>query len=195
MLTSPSFAPKTVKELIDLAKSKPDAVTYSSAGNGSINHYVGAMFGNAIGSRMLHVPHKGGAPAFLAAMAGEVNLMFATLPLSLNQIRAGKVKAFGITALKRSSLAPNVPPIAETLPGFEGTTWWGVVGPAGLPATILRRLNTEMVGILSHPDSAQRISAEGAEPLPMTPAEYQNFLQSELDKWTRVARDIGVRAE
>ncbi len=195
LVSNPSFAPKTVKELIDLAKTKPDAVTYSSAGNGSINHYVGAMFGNAIGSRMLHVPHKGGAPAFLAAMAGEVNLMFATLPLSLNQIRAGKVKAFGITALKRSALVPNVPPIADTLPGFEGTTWWGVVGPAGLPAPILKRLNTEMVGILKHPDSAQRLSAEGAEPLPMSPTEYQAFLQFELDKWTRVAREIGVRAD
>jgi tripartite-type tricarboxylate transporter receptor subunit TctC len=195
LVSHPSFAPRTVKELIEIAKSKPDALTYSSAGNGSINHYVGAMFASQVGAKMLHVPHKGGAPAFLAAMAGEVNLMFATLPLSLTQIRAGKVKAYGITALKRSSLVPNIAPIADTVPGFEGTTWWGVVGPAGLPAPILKRLNTEMVGILSHPESAQRISAEGAEPLPMSPEAYGKFLQSELEKWTRVAREIGIRAE
>lgn len=195
LVSHPSFAPKTVKDIIDLAKSKPEALTYSSAGNGSINHYVGAMFASAVGAKMLHVPHKGGAPAFFAAMTGEVNLMFATLPLSLTQIRAGKVKAYGITSRKPSPLVPNIAPIADTVSGFEGTTWWGVVGPAGLPAPILKRLNTEMVGILSHPDSAQRLSAEGAEPWPLSPEAYKQFLQSELEKWTRVAREIGIRAE
>jgi tripartite-type tricarboxylate transporter receptor subunit TctC len=195
MATLPNFAPKTVKEFIDLAKSKPDALTYSSAGNGSINHYVGAMFANSVGAKMLHIPHKGGAPAFFAVMSGEVNLMFATLPLSLTQIRAGKVKVLGITSQKRSALVPSVPTVAETVPGFEGSTWWGIVGPAGLPAPVLKRLNAEMVGILNHPDSAQRLSAEGAEPFPMSPDAYNQFLQNELDKWTRVARDIGVRAE
>ncbi len=195
LVSHPSFAPKSVKELIELARSKPEALSYSSAGNGSINHYVGAMFGNAVGARLLHVPHKGGAPAFFAVMGGEVNLMFATLPLSLTQIRAGKVKALGITALKRSSLVPNVPPIADSVPGFEGTTWWGVVGPAGLPAPILTRLNTEMAGILNHPDSAQRLSAEGAEPWPLSSADYTRFLQAELEKWTRVAKEVGIKAD
>ena len=195
LVSHPSFAPRSVKELIELAKSKPEALSYSSAGNGSINHYVGALFAHRVGAPMLHVPHKGGAPAFFAVMGGEVNLMFATLPLSLTQIRAGKVKAYGITALKRSSLVPNVPPIADSVPGFEGATWWGVVGPAGLPAPILKRLNSEMVGILNEPDSAQRLSAEGAEPWPLSPEAYTQFLQSELEKWTRVARDIGIRAE
>ena len=195
LVSHPTFAPKTVKDIVDLAKSKPEALTYSSAGNGSINHYVGAMFAHQAGAKMLHVPHKGGAPAFFAVMGGEVNLMFATLPLSLTQIRAGKVKAYGITSRKSSPLAPNIAPIADTVPGFEGTTWWGMVGPAGMPAPILKRLNTEMVGILNHPDSAQRLSAEGAEPWPLSPEAYGQFLQSELEKWTRVARDIGIRAE
>jgi tripartite-type tricarboxylate transporter receptor subunit TctC len=195
LVAHPSFAPRTVKEIIDLAKSKPDALTYSSAGNGSINHYVGAMFANQVGAKMLHVPHKGGAPAFFAAMSGEVNLMFATLPLSLTQIRAGKVKAYGITAPKRSSLVPNVPPIAETVPGFDAVTWWSFTGPAGLPAPILTRLNSEVTGILNQPESAQRLSAEGAEPWPLSSEAFTRVLQSELEKWTRVAREIGIRAD
>ena len=195
LVSHPSFAPKSVKDLIELAKSKAEALTYSSAGNGSINHVVGAMFANQAGAKMLHVPHKGGAPALFAVMGGEVNLMFATLPLSLTQIRAGKVKAYGITSRKPSLLAPNIAPLADTLPGFEGTTWWGIVSPAGLPAPILRRLNAEMVGILNHPESAQRLSAEGAEPWPLAPEAFSRFMQSELEKWTRVARDIGIRAE
>jgi tripartite-type tricarboxylate transporter receptor subunit TctC len=195
LVSHPSFAPKSVKELIELAKSKPDALSYSSAGNGSINHYVGAMFANQVGAKLLHVPHKGGAPAFFAVMGGEVNLMFATLPLSLTQIRAGKVKAYGITAPKRSSLVPSVPPIAESVPGFDAVTWWAVTAPAGLPAAILKRLNGEIVGILNQPESAQRLSAEGAEPWPLSSEAFTQVLYAELEKWTRVAREIGIRAE
>lgn len=195
LVCHPAFAPRTVNELVALAKSRADAVTYSSAGIGSINHYAGALFASAVRAQMLHVPHKGGAPAFLAAMSGEVNLMFATLPLSLNQIRAGKVKALGITALQRSSLVPNVAPIAESVPGFEARTWWSVTGPAGLPPAILKRLNMEIVGILKQPEAAQRLSAEGAEPWPLGSAAFTQVLHAELEKWTRVAREIGIRAE
>ena len=195
LVSHPSFAPKSLKELIDLAKSKPDALTYSSAGNGSINHYGGAMFANAVRAQMLHVPHKGGAPAFYAVMSGEVNLMFATLPLSLTQIRAGKVKAYGITALKRSTLVPNVPPIAESVPGFEVVTWWAMTAPAGLTAPVLKRLNAEIITILNQAESAQRLSAEGAEPWPLASEAFTQVLHAELEKWTRVAREIGIRAE
>ncbi len=195
LTTLPSFAPTGVRALIDLAKSRADAVTYSSAGNGSINHYAGALFARAVGAQMLHVPHKGGAPAFFAVMNGEVNVMFATLPLSLTQIRAGKVKSLGITSTKRSPLAPSIPPIADSVPGFEVSTWWGIVGPAGLPAPILARLNTEITGILTQPDSAQRLAAEGAEPWPLSSADYTKMLYAELEKWTRVAREAGIRAD
>jgi tripartite-type tricarboxylate transporter receptor subunit TctC len=124
-----------------------------------------------------------------------INWMFATLPLSLTQIRAGKVKAYGISAPKRSALVPNVPPIAGTVPGFDAVTWWSFSGPAGLPGPILARLNSEITGILNQPESAQRLSAEGAEPWPLSSEAFTKVLQSELEKWTRVARDIGVRAD
>jgi tripartite-type tricarboxylate transporter receptor subunit TctC len=195
LVSHPSFAPRTVKELVALAQTKADALSFSSAGNGSINHYAGALFAKAVHAKMLHVPHKGGAPAFLAVMGGEVNLMFATLPLSLTQIRAGKVKAMGITALTRSSLVPNVAPIAESVPGFEARTWWSIAAPAGLPASVLRRLNTEIVGILNQPEASRRLSAEGAEPWPLSSEDFTRVLHAELEKWTRVARDIGIRAE
>jgi tripartite-type tricarboxylate transporter receptor subunit TctC len=129
------------------------------------------------------------------AIASRVSWIGAVLPLSPTQIRAGKVKAYGITAPKRSVLVPNVPPIAETVPGFDAVTWWSFTGLAGLPAPILARLNGEIVGILNQPDSAQRLSAEGAEPWPLSSEAFTKVLQSELEKWTRVARDIGIRAD
>jgi tripartite-type tricarboxylate transporter receptor subunit TctC len=195
MVSHPSFAPNSVKDLIDLAKSKPDTLTYSSSGNGGINHFATALFARAAGIKMLHVPHKGGSPAFIAVMAGQIHIMVATLPLSITQIRAGKVKPLGVTSLNRTPLFSSAPPIAETVPGYEVSTWWGVLAPPGLPAPILKRLNAEITAILNQPESAQRLAAEGAEPWPLSSAEYAKVLQSELDKWTRVAQEVGIRAD
>ena len=192
----PKFAANTVKELVDMARAKPDALSYSSSGQGSINHFAGVLLGRAIGAQLLHVPHKGGAPAFIAVMSGEVSLMFATLPLSLTQVRAGRVKALGITAVKRSPLVSHIPTLAEGgIPDFEVKNWWGVMGPPGLPAPIVARYNREVTQLLTQPESAKRLAAEGAEPWPTTPAEHTKWLQSELDQWTRVAKEANIRGE
>jgi len=196
LVTHPSFAANNAKELIDLARAKPNALTYSSAGTGGINHFGGALFGRMTGVQMTHVPYKGGAPALTDVMSGQISVMWGTMPLSLTQIRAGKVKALGITSLKRSPLLPNVPPIAESgAPGYEITTWWGILAPAGVPAPVVARLNTEIGGIITQPDSAQRLATEGAAPWPLSSAAFGKLIQSEIEKWTRVARDANIRAD
>ena len=196
LVAHPSFAASGVRELIDLAKAKPNTLTYSSAGAGGINHFGGALFARTAGVQLIHVPYKGGAPALTDVMAGQITMMWGTMPLSLAQIRAGKVKALGITSTKRSSLLPAVPTIAESgAPGYEIATWWGMLAPAGVPAPIVSKLNTEIGGIITQPDSAQRLAAEGAEPWPLSSAAYAKVIQSEIEKWTRVAREAGIRAE
>lgn len=195
LVTHPAFAAGNVQQLIDLAKAKPNALTYSSAGAGGINHFGGALFGRMAGVQMTHVPYKGGAPALTDVMAGQISVMWGTMPLSLTQIRAGKIKALGITSLKRSPLLPTVPPIAESgVPGYEITTWWGMLAPSGVPAPIATRLNNDISGIITQPDSAQRLAAEGATPWPLSSADFGKLIRTEIDKWTKVARDANIRA-
>jgi tripartite-type tricarboxylate transporter receptor subunit TctC len=148
------------------------------------------------GIQLIHVPYKGGAPALADVMGGQVQLMWATMPLSLRQVRAGKVKALGVTSTKRAALLPEVPAIAESgVPGYEVRTWWGILAPAGLTPAIAARLNAEIAGILGQPESAQRLEAEGAEPWPLSSAQFARVIGAELEKWRRVARESNIRAE
>ena len=192
----PSFPATGVKGLIDAAKAKPGGLTYASAGIGGINHFGAALFSSVAGVRMTHVPYKGGAPALADVVAGQVNLMWGTMPLSLTQIRAGRVKALAVTSAARSPLLPDVATIAEGgARGAEISTWWGLLAPAGVPAPLLTKLNSEIARILREPESAQRLSAEGAAPWVLTSAEFGRVIREEIDKWTRVAREADIRAE
>jgi tripartite-type tricarboxylate transporter receptor subunit TctC len=129
-------------------------------------------------------------------IGGQVQLMFGSMPLTLRQIRAGKVKALGVTSVKRSAQLPEAPTIAEAgLPGYEISTWWGILAPAGLPNAIVKKLNNEISGIVSQPDSVQRLEAEGAAPWPLSSADFGRVIASELVKWQRVARESGIKAE
>jgi len=196
LVASPSFSASSVKQLIEFAKAKPKAVTYASAGTGGINHFGGALFAHVAHVQMTHVPYKGGAPALTDVIAGQVQLMFGSMPLTLAQIRAGKVKALGVTSAKRSPLLPDVPAIAEAgAPGYEIQTWWGILAPARVPASVVTKLNSEITGIIKQPDSAQRLEAEGAEALPMSSTQFGRLIVAELDKWARVAREANIRAE
>jgi tripartite-type tricarboxylate transporter receptor subunit TctC len=196
LVANTAFSASSVKQLIELAKSKPKAVTYASAGTGGINHFGGALFAHVANIQMTHVPYKGGAPALTDVIAGQVQLMFGSMPLTLGQIRAGKIKALGVTSAKRSPLLPDVPAIAEAgAPGYEIQTWWGILAPAAVPAAIVTRLNTEITAVIRQPDSAQRLEAEGAEALPMSSAAFGRLIIAELDKWARVAREANIRAE
>jgi len=191
-----SLAATSVKGLIELASAKPNALAYASAGAGGINHFGGALFSRVTGVQMVHVPYKGGAPALTDVIAGQVQVMFGSMPLTLPQIRSGRVRALGVTGPKRSPVLSGVPTVAEAgAPGYEITTWWGLLAPAGVPAAILSRLNTEIGAILRNPESAQRLDSEGAEPWPLTTDGFARVIATEVDKWVRVAREAGIRAE
>lgn len=196
LVTHPSFVASGIKEVIELAKAKPNALTYATAGIGGINHFGGALFARATGVQLTQVSYKGGAPALADVIGGQVTFMWGTMPLSLAQIRAGKVKALGITSGKRSPLLPELPTIAESgVPGYEISTWWGILAPAGVAAPIVSKLNAEISAIITQPDAARRLSAEGAAPWPLSSAAYATILHSEIEKWTKVAREAGIRTD
>lgn len=194
--TSPSFAAGNLKSLIELATAKPDTLTYASAGTGGINHFGGALFSRVAGIRLIHVPYKGGAPALTDVIGGQVQVMWGTMPLTLTQIRAGKVKALAVTSTKRSLLLPEIPTVAEAgAPGAEISAWWGILAPARVPSAIVTKLNNEIAAILLQPESAQRLAAEGAEPWPLSSPAFARVISGEIEKWTRVAREANIRAE
>jgi len=186
----------SVKALVDLAAAKPGAINYASAGSGGINHFGGAMFSHMTGARLVHVPYKGGAPALTDVIGGQVQIMFGSMPLTLPQIRSSRVRALAITGAKRTPRLPDVPTVAEAgVPGYEITTWWGLLAPAGVPGAIIGRLNAEVAAVLRHPESAQRLDAEGAEPWVLTSDGFARVIAAEIEKWVRIAREANVRAQ
>ena len=191
-----SFPANRLTGVIELAKAKPNGFNYASAGSGGINHFGGALFARVAGVQMTHVPYKGGAPALIDVIAGQAHLMWGSMPLTLPQLRAGRIKALAVTGATRAPMLPDVPTIAESgAPGAEISAWWGMLAPAGVPTPLLTRLNGEIGRILREPDSAQKLVAEGAEPWISSSAEFARVISTEVDKWTRVAREAGIRAE
>ena len=196
LVAHPGFAAGSVKELIAIARAKPQTVSYAIAGVGGINHFSAALFERITQVQMLPIAYKGGAPALTDVIAGQVNLMFGTQTLALRQIQAGKVKALGVTTAKRSAHLPDVPPIAESgAPGYEIGIWWGLVGPAGLPAPIVSRLGKEIDAILKLPETAKRLDADAAEPWLLPGAAFGKHLAAEVENWKRVAREAKIQVE
>jgi len=187
---------KTMQEFIALAKSRPGKMTYGSSGNGSSNHMTGAMLMSAAQLDMVHVPYKGGGPGMVALLGGEIDMMVAQIPSSRQLHMAGKVRALAISGAKRSAAMPDIPTMIEAgLPGFEATSWYCVVAPAGTPKLIIDRLNAEIVKALNTPEMRQRLADEGAEVEPSTPAELARFVHAEIPKWARAVKDSGARID
>lgn len=187
---------KTLQEFIALVKSRPGKMTYGSSGNGSSNHLTGAMLMSAAQLDMVHVPYKGGAPGMVALLGGEVDMMVAQIPSSRQLHMSGKVRAVAVSGAKRSAALPDVPTMIESgLAGFEATSWYCVVAPAGTPKAIIERLNTEIVKALNTPEMRQRLADDGAEVEPSTPAELARFVHAEIAKWTKAVQDSGARID
>jgi tripartite-type tricarboxylate transporter receptor subunit TctC len=187
---------KTMQEFIALAKSRPGKMTYGSSGNGSSNHMTGAMLMSAAQLDMVHVPYKGGGPGMVALLGGEIDMMVAQIPSSRQLHMAGKVRALAISGAKRSAAMPDIPTMIEAgLPGFEATSWYCVVAPAGTPKAIIDRLNTEIVKALNTPEMRQRLADDGAEVESSTPAELARFVHAEIPKWARAVKDSGARID
>jgi len=196
LVTHPAFPAGSVKALIELAAAKPNTITYAVSGTGGINHFAGAMFARSAGVQLMNVPYKGGPPALTDVMGGQVQMMIATLAITQGHIRAGRLKALGVTTPKRTPLLPDVPAIAKSgAPGYEISIWWGVLAPAGVPGTIVARLNRDVAGILGQAESAKRLEADGATPSPLAGAEFARALVAEIEKWKRVAREANIRFE
>ncbi len=196
LVVHPSVPVKDVRELITLLKRRPGEMNYSSAGNGSQPHLTAEMFGMLTGTRMTHVPYKGGPQAMTDLMAGFVALSFATAPSAVPNVKAGKVRALGVSSLARIPALPDVPTIAASgLPGFEATNVFGMVGPPGLPTVLVDRINGELVTALKDPAVRRQLSEQGAEARPSTPAEYAALIRNEVANWGKVVRQSGARID
>ena len=172
----------SIRELIAYAKAHPAKLNYGSGGNGSAGHLAGEMFKQGAGIYAVHIPYNGGNPAQLALLSGQVDFNIDNLATAAPNIRAGKLKALGVTTLQRSAALPDVPPIADTIKGFSIDTWWGLVAPAGTPRDTIQRLNSAFVTALQAPDTRAKFAALMAEPVPSTPEEFGAFMRSELVK-------------
>jgi len=194
LVVHPSVPAKSVKELIALAKDKP--LNCGSSGVGGAGHLALELFNLQAGTKIVHVPYKGGGPAIIDLLAGNINLIFATGASSINHVKAGKIRALGVTTAKRSALAPELPTIAEAgLPGFEANNWNGIVVPAKTPRAIINRLNKEFTAALSLPDIKQFLFNQGLDAAPGTPEEFAAYIKSETAKWAKVIKAAGIQPQ
>ena len=196
LVVHPELPAKSVAELVALAKQKPGQVQYASGGVGSFQHLGGELFKLAAGVDMLHVPFKGGGPAIIDVIGGHTKVMFTTTITGIPHIRSGKLRALGIGAKARSPILPEVPTIVEAgVPGYEAVNWIGIVAPAGTPAAIVARLHKEISAIQDSPEVQKQFSAEGSDAVRMSSAEFGDFMVTEMDKWERVVKEGGMKAE
>jgi len=192
----PNFPAQNVKELIALArKSKPGDIRYATSGIGGVNHFHGELFNQTAKVKLAHIPYKGGGPAMVDVMTGQVEIVFGTLIQALPHLRSGRLKPLGVGSANRSALLPQVQSISETVPGYDGTIWWGILAPAGAPATIVTRLNSEINAILREPEMAKRLTAEAAEPVITPPEAFGKLIADNITKWARIAKESGIKAE
>jgi tripartite-type tricarboxylate transporter receptor subunit TctC len=191
----PSLPAKSVKELIALARSKPGELTYATSGVASPEHFAGEMFKMMTKTNLLPVPYKGGGPIAIDLMAGHVITSFSTMPPIIPHIRAGRVKAIAVTRDKRAAVLPDVPTIAETVPGYSMTTWYGATAPAKTPREIVVRLNQEMLKALAAPEVKERLASLGADIVGTSPEETAAIFKADLAKYTKVAQAAGIKAD
>jgi tripartite-type tricarboxylate transporter receptor subunit TctC len=196
LVVNPSVPASTVREFIAYAKANPGKLNFGSGSTGSAGHLAGELFKTMAGVDMTHVPYKGAAPAMSDLIGGQIQLMFDNLASSLAQVRAGKVRALAVTTAKRSALAPDLPTIAESgLPGFDISTWFGIFVPARTPPAVVARLHGEFTRALALPDIREKMMALGAEPVGSKPEEFAAYIRSEADKYARVIKASGARAD
>lgn len=195
LVVHPSVPAKSVKELIALARARPGALALGTSGTGGAGHLAGALFQSMAKIELLHVPYKGGAPAMVDLMAGQVQLAFASSATAAPNISSGRLRALAVTTARRSKIFPNLPSIAEAaVPGYEAHSWYGFVVASKTPQIVVARLNNEFVQILNRPDTAEALFKLGLEVWTSTPEAFGAYIKSEYDKWGRIIREAGITA-
>lgn len=195
LAVNPSVGVSDIKALIELVKSKPGAMDYASSGNGSPGHLAGEMFRHMAGLTVQHIPYRGGAPSLTGVIAGETQYTFGTLPATLPHVKSGKLVALAVTTDKRSSVLPEVPTVAEALPGYEVNTWNGILAPKGTPAPVVARINEAVAEVMKSAETKAAFAREGAEPQAMTPAEFGAYISSGLAHWAKLVKDTGAKID
>ena len=193
LIVHPKLPAKDLAEYVALARARPDALTYASSGNGSVNHLLGEMLKTEAGIKMLHVPYRGVAPAITDVIGGQVDSAFSSVPSVLQMVQTDKVRALAISSAQRIAAAPEIPTIAESgFPGFDVNPWWGILAPAGIDVTIVRKINEDVADILRTKEMIDFLAAQGAEPLITSPEAFLKILEADVVKWAKVVKSAGV---
>lgn len=196
LLANNSFPAKSVPELIALAKARPGLVSYGSPGNGSAAHLASELFRHLSGTQMLHVPYRGAPPIYTDLISGQITIYMGTVPAALPLTKAGRLKALATTSTKRSRVYPNLPTVSESgLAGYDVTTWYGVLAPAGVPPPILNKLHADMTRVIRLPDVEERFASEGGDIIGSKPEAFGAFIALELAKWAKVSKAAGIKVE
>ncbi|MGZ5094330.1 MAG: tripartite tricarboxylate transporter substrate binding protein [Burkholderiales bacterium] len=196
LVVHPSVPASSVRQLVQLAKDNPGKLNFASSGAGTSLHLAAELFKVMAGVDIVHVAYKGGAPAVADLMGGHVDLMFDVLPSSMPHVKAGKLKALGVTSERRTPLLPDIPTVSESgLPGYRAITWNGILAPAATPRDVINKLNGAIVQVLRTPDMKERFAAIGTEPIVSTPDEFAAFLRAEAVKWAGVIKSAGIKVE
>jgi len=188
----PSVPAKSIKELIALAKAKPGALNYGSTGTGGITHLATELFDLMAGVKMTHVPYKGTGPALTDLLGGQIQLIFGSMPSMVPQVKTGRLRGIAVTTAKRNAAVPDVPTVAETVPGYEAALWYACWGPKGLPKEVVTRWNSEITKALKTPDMKERMAGEGLEPAGGPPEQFRDVLKRDIPKWRKVVKDANI---
>jgi tripartite-type tricarboxylate transporter receptor subunit TctC len=196
LMASPAFPPNSVRELIEYSKAKPGAVTYASSGSGGSPHLTAEIFQAATGTRWMHIPYKGGGPAMIDLMSGQVNLLFASVLEGSGHIRAGKLKGLAVSHAKRNPAIPDVPTLAEAgVKDAESGSWIALLAPTGTPGAVIEKVNSDIREAVSIPDVREKLIAQGAVPQASAPKELQSLIDADLKRYGRIIREQGLKAE
>lgn len=195
LVVHPSVPAKNVRELLALAKKQAGKLNYASSGNGTVTHLAGELLKLMGKVDIAHVPYKGGAPALVALVSGEVDMSYENSLIITPHIKSGKVRGLAVTGAKRSALLPELPTIGETLTGYSANGWYGLLAPAGTPRPVITRLHAEAVKALRAPDVSDKLAGQGAEPVASTPEEFTAFIRSEIDKWAKLVKAANMRTD
>jgi tripartite-type tricarboxylate transporter receptor subunit TctC len=193
VVVTPSLPIKTIKDMIAFARAKPGQFNYASAGTGTNSHLSAEMIGAMAGIKMSHVPYKGGPQANADVASGAVQMHIPSMPVTMPMISTGRLRAIAVTSLKRSPVLPDVPTVAETLPGYESLAWYGFIGPRGMPAAVVARLDGEVQKALAQPDLIESFSKQGADPVHMGPKAFAGFIREELKRWGMAVKAAGLQ--